>query len=95
MGVELNRNLTNQSSWGGSVGYKRVISGLNPELNGSFIGDTNGFAIKSDNDRNYVTYSLNARSALGGKWMGQVEFRGEASSNMHKEIFSVTAKYSF
>ena len=95
VGIELNRNLTKQSSWGGSVGYKRVISGLNPELNGSFIGDTNGFAIKSDNDRNYVTYSLNARSALGGKWMGQVEFRGEASSNMHKEIFSVTAKYSF
>ena len=95
VGIELNRNLTKQSSWGGSVGYKRVISGLNPELNGSFIGDTNGFAIKSDNDRNYVTYSLNARSALGGKWMGQAEFRGEASSNTHKEIVSVTAKYSF
>ena len=95
IGVELNRNLTNQSSWGGSVGYKRVISGLNPELNGSFTGDTNGFAIRSDNDRNYVTYSLNARSSLGGKWMGQAEFRGEASSNTHKEILSLTAKYSF
>ena len=95
VGVELNRNLTNQSSWGGSVGYKRVISGLNPELNGTFVDDTNGFSIKSDNDRNYVTYSLNARSSLGGKWMGQAEFIGEASSNTHKEILSLTAKYSF
>ena len=95
VGVELNRNLTNQSSWGGSVGYKRVISGLNPELNGTFVGDTNSFSIQSDNDRNYVTYSLNARGSLGGKWMGQAEFRGEASSNTHKEILSLTAKYSF
>jgi len=95
LGVELNRNFTNKTSWGGSVGYKRVLSGLNPELNGTFLGDTNGFTIQSDNDRNYVTYSLNARGSLGGKWMGQAEFRGEASSNTHKEILSITAKYSF
>ena len=95
VGVELNRNLNNKTSWGGSVGYKRVLSGLNPELNGTFVGDTNVFTIRSDNDRNYVTYSLNARGSLGGKWMGQAEFRGEASSNTHKEILSVTAKYSF
>ena len=95
LGVELNRNINNKTSWGGSIGYKRVLSGLNPELNGTFVGDTNGFSITSDNDRNYVTYSLNARGSLGGKWMGQAEFRGEASSNTHKEILSVTAKYSF
>ena len=95
VGVELNRNLNNKTSWGGSVGYKRVISGLNPELNGTFVGDTNSFSIKSDNDRNYVTYSLNTRGSLGGKWMGQAEFRGEASHNTHKEVLSVTAKYSF
>ena len=95
VGVELNRNLNNKTSWGGSIGYKRILSGLNPELNGTFVGDTNGFSIQSDNDRNYVTYSLNTRGSLGGKWMGQAEFRGEASSNTHKEILSVTAKYSF
>jgi len=95
LGVELNRNLNNKTSWGGSIGYKRILSGLNPELNGTFVGDTNGFSITSDNDRNYVTYSLNARGSLGGKWMGLAEFRGEASSNTHKEILSVTAKYSF
>jgi subtilase-type serine protease len=95
VGVEFKRNFRNQTGWGGSLGYKRVISGLNPELNGTFVGDTNGFSIKSDNDRNYVTYSLNARGSLGGKWMGQAEFRGEASHNTHKEILSVTAKYSF
>ena len=95
LGVELNRNLNNKTSWGGSIGYKRILSGLNPELNGTFVGDTNGFSITSDNDRNYVTYSLNARGSLGGKWMGLAEFRGEASSNTHKEVLSVTAKYSF
>jgi hypothetical protein len=71
---------------------REFISGLNPELNGTFVGDTNGFSIKSDNDRNYVTYSLNARGSLGGKWMGQAEFRGEASHNTHKEILKRNSK---
>ena len=95
VGVELNCNLTKQSSWGGSIGYKRILSGLNPELNGTFVGDTNSFSIRGDNDRNYITYSLNTRGSLGGKWMGQAEFRGEASGHTHKEIVSVIAKYSF
>jgi len=95
VGVELNRNLTKQSSWGGSIGYKRILSGLNPELNGTFVGDTNSFSIRGDNDRNYITYSLNTRGSLGGQWMGQAEFRGEASGHSHKEIVSVIAKYSF
>ena len=98
IGLEFKRSYDKHGGWGGSVGYKRVLSGVNPELNGTFAGDTlsgNGFTIQSDNDKNFVTYSLNVHGSLGGKWTGQVELRGEASQNTHKEIISVAAKYNF
>jgi autotransporter-associated beta strand protein len=95
VGVEFKRNFRNQTGWGGSIGYKRVISGMNPELNGTFVGDNNNFTISTDNDRNYVTYSLNAHGKLGAKWVGQLELRGEKSGNNHKEVYSAIAKYSF
>jgi outer membrane autotransporter protein len=98
IGLEFKRSYDKHGGWGGSVGYKRVISGVNPELNGTFAGDTlsgNGFTIQSDNDKNFVTYSLNVHGSLGGRWTGQAELRGEASQNTHKEIISVAAKYSF
>jgi autotransporter-associated beta strand protein len=95
VGIEFKRNFRNQTGWGGSIGYKRVISGLNPELNGTFVGDNNKFTISTDNDRDYVTYSLNAHSKLGAKWVGQLELRGERSSNNRKEVYSAIAKYSF
>ena len=54
-----------------------------------------GFTIRGDNDKDFVTYSLNVHGSLGGKWTGQAELRGEASRNTHKEIISVAAKYHF
>ena len=98
IGLEFKRSYDKHGGWGGSVGYKRVLSGVNPELNGTFAGDTlsgNGFTIQSDNDKNFVTYSLNVHGSLGGKWTGQAELRGEASPHTHKEIISVAAKYHF
>ena len=98
IGLEFKRSYDKHGGWGGSVGYKRVLSGVNPELNGTFVGDTlsgNGFTIRGDNDRNFVTYSLNVHGSLGGKWTGQAELRGEASPHTHKEIISVAAKYHF
>ena len=98
VGAEFKRSYDKYGGWGGSVGYKRVLSGVNPELNGTFAGDTmsgNGFTIQSDNDKNFVTYSLNVHGSLGGKWTGQAELRGEASPHAHKEIISVAAKYHF
>ena len=95
LGVEFKRNLTATSGWGGAIGYKRVLSGVNPQLNGSFIGGTESFTLETENDRNYLTYGLNVHTSLGGKWTGQAEFRGERSSNNHREIYSVSAKYHF
>jgi len=95
IGLEFKRAYDKHGGWGGSVGYKRVLSGVNPELNGTFAGDNHNFTIRGDNDRNFVTYSLNVHGSLGGKWTGQAELRGEASQNTHKEIISVAAKYSF
>ena len=98
IGLEFKRSYDKHGGFGGSVGYKRVLSGVNPELNGTFAGDSlsgNGFTIKGDNDKNFVTYSLNVHGSLGGKWTGQAELRGEASQNTHKEIISVAAKYHF
>jgi autotransporter-associated beta strand protein len=95
IGVEFKRAYDKNGGFGGSVGYKRVISGLNPELNGTFVGDNNNFTISTDNDRNFVTYSVNVHGKLAKNWTGQAELRGEASQNTHKEIISVAAKYSF
>ena len=95
IGIEFKRAYYKNGGFGGSVGYKRVISGLNPELNGTFVGDNNNFTISTDNDRNFVTYSVNVHGKLAKNWTGQAEFRGEASQNTHKEIISVAAKYSF
>jgi autotransporter-associated beta strand protein len=95
IGVEFKRAYDKNGGFGGSVGYKRVISGLNPELNGTFVGDSNNFTISTDNDRNFVTYSANVHGKLAKNWTGQAELRGEASQNTHKEIISVAAKYSF
>ena len=98
MGLEFKRSYDKNGGWGGSVGYKRVLSGVNPELNGTFATDTlsgSGFTIRGDNDKDFVTYSLNVHGSLGGKWTGQAELRGEASRNTHKEIISVAAKYHF
>jgi outer membrane autotransporter protein len=95
IGIEFKRAYDKNGGFGGSVGYKRVISGLNPELNGTFVGDNNNFTISTDNDRNFVTYSANVHGKLAKNWTGQAELRGEASQNTHKEIISVAAKYSF
>jgi autotransporter-associated beta strand protein len=98
VGLEFKRSYDKNGGWGGSVGYKRVLSGVNPELNGTFATDTlsgSGFTIRGDNDKDFVTYSLNVHGSLGGKWTGQAELRGEASRNTHKEIISVAAKYHF
>jgi hypothetical protein len=95
LGVEFKRRITPTSGWGGSIGYKRILSGANPELNGTFIGGTDSFTVKTENDRNYLTYNLNAYTSLGGKWTGQAEIRGEKSSNNHKEVYSISAKYHF
>jgi outer membrane autotransporter protein len=95
IGIEFKRAYDKNGGFGGSVGYKRVISGLNPELNGTFVGDNNNFTISTDNDRNFVTYSVDVHGKLAKNWTGQAELRGEASQNTHKEIISVAAKYSF
>jgi len=95
IGLEFKRAYDKHGGFGGSVGYKRVLSGVNPELNGTFAGDDHNFTIRGDNDRDFLTYSLNVHGSLGGKWTGQAELRGEASRNTHKEIISVAAKYSF
>jgi autotransporter-associated beta strand protein len=95
VGIEFKRAYDKNGGFGGSVGYKRVISGLNPELNGTFVGDDNNFTISTDNDRNFVTYSVDVHGKLAKNWTGQAELRGEASQNTHKEIISVAAKYSF
>ena len=95
IGLEFKRAYDKHGGFGGSVGYKRVISGVNPELNGTFAGDDHNFTIRGDNDRNFVTYSLNVHGSLGGRWTGQAELRGEASPHTHKEIISVAAKYHF
>lgn len=94
IGAEFKRDFKNQTGYGGTIGYKRVFSGLNPELNGSFADGSN-FIISTDNDRNFVTYSLNAHGKLGPKWVGQLEFSGEAGGHSHKEIYSAVVKYSF
>ena len=95
LGVEFKRRITPTSGWGGSIGYKRILSGVNPEMNGTFVGGTDSFMVKTENDRNYLTYNLNAYTSLGGKWTGQAEIRGEKSSNNHKEVYSISAKYHF
>ena len=95
LGVEFKRSITPTTGWGGAIGYKRILSGVNPELNGTFIGGTDSFTVRTENDRNYLTYNLNVHTSLGGKWTGQAEFRGEKSSNNHKEVYSIAAKYHF
>ena len=95
LGVEFKRRITPTSGWGGAIGYKRILSGVDPELNGTFLGGTDSFTVKTENDRNYLTYNLNAYTSLGGKWTGQAEIRGERSSNNHKEVYSLSAQYHF
>jgi autotransporter-associated beta strand protein len=95
VGVEWKHDMTKDSSFGGSVGYKRVLSGVNPELNGTFVGDDNRFTLKTDNDRNYFTYSLNLKKNTGHNWTVQGDVRGEKSAHNHSEVYSVMAKYAF
>ena len=95
VGVEWKHDMSKDSSFGGSVGYKRILSGVNPELNGTFASDTNRFTLYTDNDRNYATYSLNLKKNTGHNWAMQGEVRGEKSAHNHSEVYSVMAKYSF
>ena len=95
VGLELTHNIDKTSSVGGSIGYKRVLSGVNPELNGTFTGDNNRFHIVTDNDKDYVTYSLNVRKNTGNNWTVQGEIRGERSAHNHSEVYSMLAKYAF
>ncbi len=95
-GVEFKRQLEKNGTFTGSLGYKRVLSGADPELNGSFLADKSaGFTLKSSSDKNYLTYSLAIRGSLGGKWTGEVGLMGEYAPHSHSEIVGVTAKYSF
>ncbi len=95
-GVEFKRALEKNGTFTGSLGYKRVLSGADPELNGSFLADKSaGFTLKSSGDKNYLTYSLAIRGSLGGKWTGEVGMMGEYAPHSHSEVVGVTAKYSF
>ena len=94
-GVEWKHQMDKTSSWGGSVGYKRILSGANPELNGTFAGDANGFTLSGDNDKNYVTYSVNINKNTGNNWTVQGELRGEMSGHNHSEVYSLMAKHAF
>ena len=95
VGVGLKRNIGKEGGWDASIGYKRVLSGANPELNGTFAYGDNQFTIRTDNDKNYLTYNIGVHGKLGGKWTGIAELHGEKSTNNHKEVISVSAKYSF
>ena len=95
LGVEFGRRLGPDGGYRLAVGYKRVLSGATPTLTGTFVGDDHPFAIRSEHDRNFLTYSVALHGKLGPQWSGQAELRGEASPNTHKEIVSVTAQYSF
>ena len=95
VGVGLKRNIGKDGGWDASIGYKRVLSGANPELNGTFASGVNQFTISTDNDKNYLTYNIGVHGKLGGKWTGAAELSGEKSTHNHKEIISVSAKYSF
>lgn len=99
VGLGLQRKLGKIGHWGGSVGYKRVLSGADHYLRGSFIGsqgiaDT-GFSLKSSEDKNYFTYSLGANGQLSSCWTLEGKVEGEKSAHNHDEVYSVTAKYSF
>ena len=96
IGVELKRQIAKNSTISASVGYKRLLSGANPELNGSFLGvDNTAFTVSSDNDKNYLTYGFVVRGSLGGAWTGNLGLRGEMSDHSHKEIFGVMATTAF
>ena len=96
VGIELKRQIAKNSTLSASVGYKRLLSGANPELNGSFLGvDNTGFTVSSDNDKNYLTYGFVVRGSLGGAWTGNLGIRGEMSTHSHREIFGAMANYSF
>jgi len=95
-GVEFKRQIAKNSTVSASVGYKRLLRGANPELNGSFFGvDNSAFTVSSDNDKNYLTYGFGVRGSLGGAWTGNLGLRGEMSAHSHKEIFGAMANYSF
>ncbi|MCI2109836.1 MAG: S8 family serine peptidase [Acidaminococcaceae bacterium] len=97
VGTKFRRRYANGTGWGGSIGYKRVLSGANPGLDGTFLADTssNVFHISYDNDRNFLTYNLNAFSNIGDRWTIQGDITGIKSSSSHTELYSVMAKYSF
>lgn len=99
IGVEFQRKLTNTNGWGGSVGYKRILNGANPGLEGNFIGSggvaNTAFTLQSAEDKNYITYSLSAYGALDERWLLQGEIQGERSAHNHNELYSVMLKYSF
>ena len=97
VGTKFRRRYANGTGWGGSIGYKRVLSGANPRLDGTFLADTssNVFHIFYDNDRNFLTYNLNAFSNMGDRWTIQGDITGIKSSSRHTELYSVMAKYSF
>lgn len=96
IGLELKRALGKDGGLGGSLGYKRILSGINTELNGSFANYADSkFTITGQQDRNYFTYSINAYGPMSGNWTLQGEIKGERSNNYHNELYSVMAKYSF
>jgi autotransporter-associated beta strand protein len=73
VGVELGRQLGPDGGYRLALGYKRVLSGANPTLNGTFVGDTHPFTVQSENDRNFLTYSVAMHGKLGPQWSGQAE----------------------
>lgn len=97
IGTKFRRKFANGTGWGGSIGYRRVLSGANPGLDGTFLADTksNVFHVSYDNDRDFLTYNLNAFGNLSARWTIQGDITGIRSSSRHTELYSVMAKYSF
>lgn len=96
IGSEFKKQFKQGTALSVKLGYKRLLSGASPMLNGSFAADTSSrFSIRNDNDKDFLTYGINFTGPLGGRWTGSLGLTGDASAHSHSEIVSLMAKYSF
>lgn len=97
LALEISRKINNKGQYGFAVGYKRVLSGDNPELNARLIGDTSqSFRLSSiAGSKNIFSVEINAEGKLKNNWSIYGQAIGEFTNKSKAGFVSVSLRHSW
>ena len=96
IGLELTRKIP-KGRYGISLGYKKVLSGSNPDMTVALRGDASNKLVISGNeqDREYVVMGLHYQGQMGKGWTLDGQLNSEKGKSSHNLTASLVARLAW